>query len=219
MKNPWSVLERNLHFHLVAGLLWKMRLEEVLAKHHRETVPTRECLYDHRKYRLSLSVYVDDKKRLGRDNMWDHCGQIFGKRHRPEHPILFIKSIWVVLTEQQRVIMKQFNPGRILFRRLTTNDVTNRKTSSPQITTWGYDMEDHAEEWIDAGGNALHGLSSIPPPEDFNGTGEGALIGSHVALTCLYLARIGRPHSIWTANLLARSVTKRYEARDEMLAR
>ena len=42
---------------------------------------------------------------------------------------------------------------------------------------------------------------------------------SQIVLTCLYLARIGRPDILWSVNILARAVTKWTKSCDERLAR
>ena len=44
--------------------------------------------------------------------------------------------------------------------------------------------------------------------EELESVGELSEVCSHIVLTCLYLARIGRPDILWSVNKLARSVTK-----------
>ena len=69
-----SPLERKLHGHLLAGLLWERQFEKILLKHGLEKVPNWECLFVHRQKGLFLSVYVDDLKLAGKkkniDRMW-----------------------------------------------------------------------------------------------------------------------------------------------------
>ena len=64
-------LERNLHGHLSAGLLWESsagllserQFEKIRWKYGWEKIPNLECLFVHRKKKgLFLSVYLDDIK-------------------------------------------------------------------------------------------------------------------------------------------------------------
>ena len=48
---------------------------------------------------------------------------------------------------------------------------------------------------------------------------ETGNVCAQIVVTCLYLARIGRPDVLWTVNHLARHVTKWNEAYDKTLAR
>ena len=50
-------------------------------------------------------------------------------------------------------------------------------------------------------------------------SGEVSQVCSQIVLTCLYLARIGRPDILWSVNKLAQSVTLWTGACDERLAR
>ena len=59
-------LERNIHGHFLAGLLWERQYEKILLKYGWEKVPNWECLFVHREKGLFLSVYVDDIKLAGR---------------------------------------------------------------------------------------------------------------------------------------------------------
>ena len=49
--------------------------------------------------------------------------------------------------------------------------------------------------------------------------GELSTVCSHIAMKCLYLARIGRPDTLWSVNKLAPAVTKWTEACDKRSAR
>ena len=60
------LLERNLHGHPLAGLLWERQIEKALKELGWEKVPNWECLLVHRKQKLFLSVYVDDIKMAGK---------------------------------------------------------------------------------------------------------------------------------------------------------
>ena len=49
--------------------------------------------------------------------------------------------------------------------------------------------------------------------------GDLSQVSSQIFLKCLYLARIGRPDSLWSVNKLARSSTKWTKACDKRLSR
>ena len=60
-------LERNLHGHPLAGLLWERQIEKALIELGWENVPNWECLFVQRKQKLFLPVYVDDIKMAGKN--------------------------------------------------------------------------------------------------------------------------------------------------------
>ena len=66
MEDPVVFLERNMHGHLLAGLLWERQFEKVLKEHGWGNVPNWECLFVNREKELFLSVYVDDIKLAGK---------------------------------------------------------------------------------------------------------------------------------------------------------
>ena len=55
--------------------------------------------------------------------------------------------------------------------------------------------------------------------EELKSVGELSKVCSQIVLKCLYLARIGRPDILWSANKLARSITKWTTACDKRLSR
>ena len=55
--------------------------------------------------------------------------------------------------------------------------------------------------------------------EEMKSVGELSHLCSQMFLKCLYLARIGRPHILWSVNKLARSITKWTNACDKRLNR
>ena len=74
MEDPVVLLARNLYGHPLAGLLWERQFEKVLSEHGWEKVPNWECSFVNRGRGLFLSVYVDDRKLVGKkqniDPMW-----------------------------------------------------------------------------------------------------------------------------------------------------
>ena len=54
MEDPVVPLERNIHGHPLAGLLWEKQFEKILLQHGWEKVPNWECLFVHRQKRIIL---------------------------------------------------------------------------------------------------------------------------------------------------------------------
>ena len=54
MEDPVVPLERNLHGHPVAGLLWGRQFEKILLQHGWEKVSNWECLFVHREKKITL---------------------------------------------------------------------------------------------------------------------------------------------------------------------
>ena len=70
----------------------------------------------------------------------------------------------------------------------------------------------------------IQGFQSVPgrsPNEKRKNRKKGAFseVCSHFVLKCLYLARVGRPDTLWSVNKLARSVTRWTQACDRRLVR
>ena len=55
--------------------------------------------------------------------------------------------------------------------------------------------------------------------EQLKSVGDLSKVCSQIVLTCLYLARIGRPYILWCVNKLARSITKWTKACDKQFTR
>ena len=99
MEDPVVPLERNLHGHPLAGLLWERQFEKILLQHRWEKVSNCEWLFVHREKGLFLSVCVDDIKLAGKkqniDPMWKVLETlIWENRH---HSMTMF--IWVALKE------------------------------------------------------------------------------------------------------------------------
>ena len=100
------------------------------------------------------------------------------------------------------------------------------------MAAWSYDMEGHAqkcvERYCELANKKTEQFCKVSnhclddhhfKKEDLESVGELSEVCSQIALTCLYLARIGRPDILWSVNKLARSVTKWTGACDIRLAR
>ena len=67
IEDPVVPLQRNLHGHPLAGLLWERQFEKALMELGWEKVPNWESLFFHGKQKLFLWVYEDDIKLAGKN--------------------------------------------------------------------------------------------------------------------------------------------------------
>ena len=101
-----------------------------------------------------------------------------------------------------------------------------------RISSWSYDMVGHAkkcvERYCELANRTTQQLYKVSTPciddhhfkeEELKSVGELPKVCSQIVLTCLYLARIGRPDILWSVNKLARSITKWTKACDKRLSR
>ena len=65
----------------------------------------------------------------------------------------------------------------------------------------------------------LHAYDHQFKEEELGSVGELSKVCSRIVPKWLYLARIGRPHILWSVNKFARAVAKWTRARDKRLAR
>ena len=101
-----------------------------------------------------------------------------------------------------------------------------------RISSWSCDMEGHAkkcvERYCELADKTTQQLYKVSTPyiddhqfkeEELKSVGDLSSTCSQIVLTCLYLARIGRPDMLWSVNKLARSITKWTKACDKRLSR
>ena len=106
------------------------------------------------------------------------------------------------------------------------------KPGAETIFSWSYDMEGHAnkcvERYCELANETIEQLYKVATQcmddhhfkeEEMKSVGELSKECSQIALKCWYLARIGRPDILWSANKLARSITKWTKACDKRLNR
>ena len=148
MEDPVVPLERNLCGHPLAGLLWERQFEKVLLKHGWEKIPNCECLFVHREKGLFLSVYVDDMNLAGKKHNIDPMWKVLNKEVNLGEPTSFLDHVHLGCTQQQCETSKDVvDNDRTMFEsRISAGG--QEKQPFPQnlrISSWSYDMEDHAE--------------------------------------------------------------------------
>ena len=105
-------------------------------------------------------------------------------------------------------------------------------TQNIRISSWSYDMEGHAkkcvERYCELANRTTQQLYKVSTTciddhhfkeEEMKSVGEVSHVCSQIVLKCLYLARIGRPDTLWSVNKLARSITKWTKACEKRLNR
>ena len=106
------------------------------------------------------------------------------------------------------------------------------KPHAETISSLSCDMESHAKKCVECycetANKTTQQLYKVAAPcmddhqfkEEVNeSVGELSTVCLQIVLTCMYLARIGRPDILWSVNKLARSVTKWTKSCDKRLAR
>ena len=106
MEDPVLPLERNLHGHPLAGLLWERQFDKILLKYGWEKVSKWECLFVHREKRLFLSVYVDDMKLAGKKQNINPIWKVFNKEVDLGESTSFLDHVYLGGTQRQCEISK-----------------------------------------------------------------------------------------------------------------
>ena len=238
MEDPVVPLERNLHGHPLAGLLWERQFEKVLLKHGWERVPNWECLFVHREKELVLSVYVDDIKLAGKKQNLDPMWKVIMKDVGLGEPTFFLDHVYLGCTQkgvsnEQRYcgqITEIFlNPNSLLELRkscFTLRNLAHTCPHGPMI--WKVIRRNAWKDTANWRTKATQQLYKVATPciedhqfkeEELGSVGEMSKVCPQIVLKCLYLARIGRLNILWSVNILARAITKWTRACDKRLAR
>ena len=131
MEDPVVPLERNLHGHPLAGLLWERQFEKILLKHGWEKISNWECLFVHHQKRLFLSVYVDEIKLTGKKQNLDPMCKLLNKEVDLGEPTSFPDHVYLGCTQRQREISKDIVDNyRTMFESRISAEATE-KTSIP----------------------------------------------------------------------------------------
>ena len=98
-RSPVVPLERNLHGHPLAVLLWERQLEKILLKRGWEKIPNWECLFVQRQKGLFLSVYVDDIKLAGKKQNLDPMWKLLNKEVDLREPTSFPDHVYLEISK------------------------------------------------------------------------------------------------------------------------
>ena len=163
---------------------------------------------------------------LWRRRLWDQCGTFFDHASTWKIQPFFESSIsiWFALKEEEKLIMKQFKQCRFVSTYHNHRGVNEKQHKNYKFLSVDHGVElrrgrscrkeRHTKLWtclqkrvgIKAGGNAMHGCSSLFSQGDFNGYARIGTNGAQIALTWLHLAK--RPELLWTCHDWSPSRTK-----------
>ena len=150
-------------------------------------------------------------------------------------PTSVLDHVYLGCTQRQSQMSKDIVDNyRTMFESRTSTRTTEKLPCSENlsISSCSYDMEGHAkkcvERYCELANETTQQLYKVSTPcidnhhfkeEELKSVGELSKVCSQMFLKCLYLARIGRPHILWSVNKLARSITKWTKACDKLLSR
>ena len=236
MEDPVVPLERNLHGHPWAGLLWKRQFEKILLQYGWEKVSNWECLFVHRQKRVILICVCGWHKIRWKETKHWSDAEITQQRSRFGRTNIFPWSC-ILGMHSKTVWNKQRYCGQL------KNHVWSRffaggteklpySVNFSIISSWSYEMEGHAKKCVERywelankTTQQLYKVSTLCiddhhfKEKEMKSVGELSQVCSRIVLKCLYLARIGRPGFLWSVNKLARSITKWTKACDKRLNR
>ena len=101
-------LERNLHCHPLAGLLWERQFEKILLKNGWEKVFNWESFFVHREKGLFLSVYVDDIQLAGKKRNINPMRKALNKEVDLGEPTSFLDRVYLACTQRQCEIKQRY---------------------------------------------------------------------------------------------------------------
>ena len=218
--------ERNLYGHRLAGLLWERQFVDALLELGWEKIPNWECIFVHRKQGLFLSVFVDDIKMDGKNQDLAPVWTNWRKKWiltKPHH--FCTMCIWDVLSVNANRMKQSLNNYEDAITKMFESHVTAGAAEKlpgwqrphAQTVAWSYDMVGHAQKCVER----FFELAFLFKHDELESVGELSEVCSLFVLTCLYLARIGRPDIfiLWSVIKLARAVTRLTRACDTRQAR
>ena len=206
-----------------------------MLQHGWEKIPNRECFFVHREKKIVLYLCVDDTKLVGKKHNVDPMWKVFNKEVDLGEPTSFLDHVYLGCTERQCEVSKNIVGNcRTMFQsRIPAEGV--EKLPFPlylRFSSWSYDMAGHAKKCVERccelANKTTQQLYKVSTPciddhhfkeEGTKSVGELSNTCSQNVLKCLYLERIGRPDILWSANKLARSITKWTKACDKRLNR
>ena len=151
--------------------------------------------------------------------MW----KVLNKKVDLGEPTSFLDHVYLRCTQRQCEIRKDIVTEPCFESRISAGATDKLPCSENlRISSWSYDMEGAMPRnvWNDIVSwqtRRLNNSTKCQLPciddhhfkeEELKSVGDLSEVCSQIVLKCLYLARIGRPDILWSANKLARSITK-----------
>ena len=204
---PVVPLERNLYGDPLARLLWERQFEKIFLKHGWEKIPNWECLFVHREKGSFLSVYVDDKNWLEKENinpMW----KLLNEEVDLGEPTSLPDHVYLGCTQRQCEISKDIVDNyRTMFESRISAGRTEKLLYSEnlRISSWSCDMEGHAkkcvERYCELANKTTQQLYKVSTPcmddhhfkEEMKSVGELSHVCSQIVLKCFFLHELEDP--------------------------
>ena len=204
------------------GLLWERQFEKILLKTRLGKFPNWECLFFNREKGLLLSVYVDDTKLAGKKQNINPTRKVLVKDVDLEEPTSCLDHVYLGCTQRECQISKDIVDNyqkyvRIkdvcwCYGKITRN--ANQGTLTPTLSLHGpmpwKVMQRNAWKDIanwrttqpnnDTQSRRRALMTTKFKEEEIGSVGEMSTVCSQIVPKCLYLARIGRLHILWSAN-------------------
>ena len=151
IEDPVVPLERNLHGHPSAGLLWERQFEEVLLELEGEKVPNWECLFVHRKQGLFLSICVDDINIAGKKQNLAPMWKKLMKNVNLDEASSFFYHVYL------GCVQRECKPNETMIEEYTkmfesrisagaTEKLLGWEKPNAQTVAWSCEMDGHAQK-------------------------------------------------------------------------
>ena len=230
MEDPVVILERHLHGHPLAGLLWEKTIWE-------SSIGTRLG-----KVKLLIgNVYLSTEQEdcshqcmwtisnwQARQKTWNRLGKFSWNMLTWENQHHFsTMKIWDSLKEGVKSAMILWWTTEMFESRISAGaneklpTTASGKLDAEIVSSLSYDMEGHAkkrvERYCEFANKTTQQLFKVAMPcmddhqcqeEENESVRELSSVCSQIVLKCLYLAPIGRHDILWSVNKFARSITK-----------
>ena len=177
-------------------------------------------------------MFVDDIKMAGNNQNNDTMLKILMKDVDLGDPASFLDHVYLGCTQRECQTSKDIvdNDKSMFKSRICARAMEKLpeakapgKPETNNISSWFYVMEGHANKCVERYQQFFKVATPCTDDHQFKkemgSVGELSTVCSQIVLKCLYLARIGRPHILWSVNKLARAVTKWTKACEKLLAR
>ena len=169
---------------------------------------------------------VDDITLAGKKQNIDPMWKLLMKDVGSGEPTSFLDHVCLGCTQRECQTSKDIvDNNRNLFESRISAGAPEKLPCSGKfeadISSWSYDMEGHAkkcvERYCELANKTTLQLYKVATlclgdhqvrEEEWGSVGELPKVCSQIVLKCLFLARTGRPHILWSVNKLARAVAK-----------